>query len=101
MKLTLVYRGRSTSKFVFGGLYRAEVVLAKARGSKSEPLDVMKLSDGYRITPYEFRKFWKHVNVSQLLNFHFFSIYCRDMKIFEDLLYAENPFLALARKKQA
>lgn len=97
-KLKLLYKGRSNNRFTFNGTYEGTYVYGEERGFKSESLDYLLLPNGYRILPYEQRKFfqWAPGQGSKLLNI----MYGRSSykELMKDLVYNVNPFLALIEK---
>lgn len=94
IKFLVQYIGRTTPRFNHGQTYPIIYVYGPERGYKSSSLDYLLMEDGYRICPYEKRKFWKYYNVGPALGLRI--LYGRNYYI-KDLLYAKNPFLAMLK----
>ena len=95
----IVYRGRSTSRFQFGKQYRVTYVYGEQRGCKSNSLDYHLLDSGYRVLPYEYKKYWRYEGIEAVLVLRI--LYGRQSTTFplKDLVYKRNPFLTLLKNQ--
>lgn len=92
-KVKLVYKGRSCGRFKFNREYRGVYVYGVERGYKASSLDYILLSNGYRLLPYEEKKYFKWVNgVNSILMIMYGRVAKYNLR---DLVYSKNPFLAL------
>lgn len=101
MKFEVKYIGRSSIQFTRNQLYQVELIYGSYRkGSKSDPLVIYKLSNGYRITPFEFKHFWKYKDTMTGMRAIMEEVYNSPASTFSmaDLVYSSNPFLALVPK---
>lgn len=99
MKVKLVYTGRS-GRFKRGKTYNTTCSSVGRGGSRSPSTWVFTLNKvfkKYRISPYEFKKYWKYLDPSQPMILLLREVYCDSY--FKDLIYAENPFLAMIKKE--
>lgn len=97
IKIKLLYIGRSNSRFTYNKEYNATYVYGTERGYKSKSLDYLLLNDGYRILPFEERRYfrWSKGQFNKLI----FIVYGRP-SVIKDLIYSKNPFLSLIPKNQ-
>lgn len=96
-KIKLIYLGRSTNRFVHGQTYEGTYVFGEERGWKAHSLDYLVLSDGYRILPYEEKRFfkWAEGQSAKLLNIMYGRGSARGC--LQSLVYSKNPFLELVK----
>lgn len=90
MKKINLIRLRDNSEHV------VEPLLFKRKGTELNYTLLFKLTTGHRITPFEFKKFWKYKNGSEGINLLYHIVYSDDL--IKDLVYASNPFLAMIPK---
>lgn len=96
-KVKVIYIGRSTKRFVFNEIYEGTYVFGEERGWKSSSCDYLLLPDGYKITPYEEKRFfrWADGQTHKLLNIMYGRTSTR--KLMQNLVYSKNPFLAMVK----
>lgn len=77
--------------------YVAEAVIITDPKRRDYTLLIFKLDNGYRITPYEFKKYWKHHYIVEAVQLGMKLLY-RPHNL-DYLLYDKNPFLELVNIK--
>lgn len=97
IKFKVKYIGRSTNKFTYNQDYEVTYVYGVERGYKSTSLDYLVMSDGYRILPYEERRFWKYATIFSVV---LKILYGRQShrELMQSLVYEDNPFLKMMPK---
>jgi hypothetical protein len=98
-QVDLVYTGRS-GKFKHGKIYKTSLDVSSRDGTKSPDLWIYTIRTGwfktYRITPYEFTRYWKHADPRVLMPILLKIMYrCDDYM--RDLVYKDNPFLSMLK----
>lgn len=97
MIVKLIYKGRS-GKFKYGKTYSTTWSVKGRGGSKSPGMWLFKLNGwhkGYRITPYEFNKFWDYLDHSVIMILCLRELYNDSKDYMKDLVYSNNPFLSM------
>lgn len=80
--------------------FLTQPVVHKRKGSKCNYTLLFVLTNGYRITPYEFNKrSWKYKHSGDAMNL-IFSILYDDDAFIKNILYAKNPLLELMRDRK-
>lgn len=102
-KVDLLYTGRS-GKFKYGKIYKTSLDVSFRDGAKSPDLRVYTIRTGwfksYRITPYEFTRYWKHADPSKIIALILKVLYRNYGNYMGDLVYKDNPFLGLISKDE-
>lgn len=94
MSIKLVYNSRSTSQFTLGQIYEVDMKWALLpRGYKADGLITYNIGP-YRITPFEFRKFWVPAPF-EAGKMALFQLYVPNTW---SLVYKRNPMLSLINK---
>lgn len=102
MKVNIIYTGRS-GRFKHGKAYNTTFTSYGRRGSRSPSNWVFTLNgwfNNYRVTQYEFRKFWKFKDANKIMVLILYDIYMDDKDYMKDLVYAKNPLLKMIGKNQ-
>lgn len=95
-KVKLRYFGRSTQRFTFNQVYEGTYVYGEERGYKATSLDYILLPDGYRLLPWEQKRYFKWIDS---INVVLKIMYGRNYgNLIADLVYTNNPFLKMIKK---
>lgn len=100
MRVELVYKGRS-GKFKRGKTYSTTWSSVGRGGSKSPSTWTFTLNgwfSNYRITQYEFKKYWKYLDNSVVMTLLLREMYSGTKYYIKDLIYKDNPFLSMTPK---
>lgn len=100
MKVRLIYTGRS-GRFKHGKTYDTTFSSVGRCGSKSPSHWIFTLKSRlklYRITQYEFKKYWRYEDPTKCMTLLLHDIY-KDSRVYmEHLTYSHNPLLAMIPK---
>ena len=94
------YVGRSTARFEYGKEYDTLYVYGVERGWKASSLDYLLMEDGYRILPWEEKRYWEHCRGSIAILLKIYYGRQSNTAMVHNLVYAENPLLKVIPKSE-
>jgi hypothetical protein len=96
-KVKLRYIGRSTKRFTFSAVYEGTYAYGEERGYMASSLDYIILPDGYRILPWEQKRYFQWLDP---MNIALKIMYGRSSiaNSMRNLVYNENLFLKMIKK---
>lgn len=100
------YKSRSNSLFTYGRVYEAKITSVGREGWKSPSLMIFNitLAHGsykdtvYRITPFEFDRFWKFNTINDVISGALHFIY--PSHLMKNLIYSRNPLLEMIKPSE-
>jgi len=96
-RIDLVYTGRS-GRFIKNKVYTTTWTSLTRHGTKSPRMYLFTLNgwyNNYRVTPYEFKRYWEYADPYQAMNLVLLDLYSNDKECMRNLVYNNNPFLAM------